>query len=76
VSIKELWDKLPKWIRWSINRIDDPFDTIMERLHCGEIFNTGYQFNLAFLMKNRGRPYWPIIRKHRIYPNCDPGDLK
>jgi hypothetical protein len=24
---KSWWDKLPKWIRWPINRIDDPFDT-------------------------------------------------
>jgi hypothetical protein len=30
---KSWWDKLPKWIRWPINRIDDPFDWVKEWLY-------------------------------------------
>ena len=73
---KDFWDSLPKWLRWIINRIDDPFDKIMEFLHCGELFNTGYHLNLAFMMKNREPPYWPIIRKHKKYANCDKEDFE
>jgi hypothetical protein len=69
---KDWWDKLPKWLRWLINRIDDPFDAVLEFLHCHRI-PFGYQLNLSFLMKNR-ETSWDIIRKHKWYDNCDPED--
>lgn len=73
---KELWDKLPKWIRWPINRIDNIPDKLVEWLHCHRI-PFGYQLNMAFIMKNRGKPYWPLFRKIEDgpYDNCDPEDL-
>lgn len=71
---KDTWDRLPKWLRWIINRIDDPFDTCLEFLHCHRIPLTRYQLNLSFLMKNR-ETSWDIIRGHGKYSNCDPEDL-
>jgi hypothetical protein len=71
---KETWDKLPKWIRWPINRIDNIPDAIVEWLHCHRL-PFGRQLNMAFIMKNRGKPYWPIFRKWGRYDNCDPEDL-
>ena len=71
---KDTWGRLPKWLRWAINRIDTPFDRAMEWLHCRRL-PRGYQLNLAFMMKNREPPYWPVIRKQGRYDNCDPEDL-
>jgi len=74
--LKDFWDSLPKWLRWLINRIDDPFDAVMESLHCHHIPLTGdpgYCLNISFLMKNR-ETTWDIARPCRWYSNCDPED--
>ena len=74
MGYKEFWDSLPKWLRWIINRIDDPFDAVLQWLHCHRIPFTGYQLNLSCLMKNR-QTTWDIIRPAGNYSNCDPEDV-
>jgi len=68
---------IKKAFKWFGNRIDDPWDWIKEKIHCGKIPFTNKCMNIAFMMKNRGKPYWPIIRNcpevHQ-YENCDPED--
>lgn len=66
---------IPKWVKWWGNRVDNLPDALMEWIHCHKIPFTKYQLNIAFMMKNRGKPYWPIIREC-YYPceNCDPED--
>jgi hypothetical protein len=68
------WMNKPKWMKWWGNRVDNLPDSLTQWIHCHKIPYTNYQFNIAFMMKNRARPYWPIIRKHGIYPNCDSED--
>jgi hypothetical protein len=67
----------PKWLRWWGNRVDNLPDAIKEFLHCCKIPFIDYQLNLAFMMKNRSRPY-QLIRKvppsGQYYQNCDPED--
>ena len=65
----------PKWFRWWGNRVDNLVDWLKETLH-GMHLPFGYELNIAFLMKNREEPYWPIIRKQGDYPNEDPEDLE
>jgi len=65
----------PKWLRWWGNRVDNLPDAAKEWLHCHRL-PFGKQLNLAFMMKNRGKPYWPIVRKWGYYENCDPEDLE
>ena len=69
---KQTWDRLPKWLRWAINRVDDPFDAVLEFLHCHRL-PFGRQLNLSFLMKNR-QTSWDVIRRQGTYANCDPED--
>jgi hypothetical protein len=69
---KDLWMRIPKPIRWVINRIDNPFDAVLEWAHCHKL-PFGGQLNLSFLMKNR-ETTWDIIRKHGTYSNCDKED--
>ena len=64
----------PKWLKWWGNRVDNLTDSIVEYLHCKCIPGINKSLNLAFMMKNRGRPYWPILRDCGFYENCDPED--
>jgi len=67
----------PRWLRRWGNRVDNLPDALKEFLHCHRIPFTDYQLNIAFMMKNRGRPYWPVIRSHTtVWGNCDPEDYK
>jgi hypothetical protein len=69
------WGHPAEWyFRNFINLVDDPIDAAKEWLHCHSL-PFGYQLNIAFMMRNRGRPYWPVIRKRGNYGNCDPEDL-
>lgn len=57
------------------NIIDTPWDKFKEWVHCGKVpFMKNKCWNIAFMMKNRGKPYWPIIRECKAYDNCDPED--
>lgn len=74
------WDNIREkgwgwFFRNLVNLVDDPVDAVKEWLHCHRL-PFGYQLNIAFMMKNRGRPYWPVIRKAGRYENCDPEDLQ
>lgn len=67
--------KKPKWFTWWGNRVDNLPDAVIQYLHCKCIPGINRSLNLAFMMKNRPRPYWPILRKCRFYDNCDPEDF-
>lgn len=68
------WDSFWHWLKNVENLVDDPVDAFKEWLHCHKL-PFGYQLNIAFMMKNRGKPYWPVVRRWGYYENCDPEDL-
>jgi hypothetical protein len=55
-----MWRRMPKWFRWFINRIDDPWDNVVQKLN-GMHLPFGYQLWLGCIMKNRD--YGCSIRK-------------
>jgi len=78
VPVRGIMKFKPNWLREYENFVDGPVDGLKEWLHCHPL-PFGKQLNIAFMMKNRDRPYWPIIRDKGYYNNCDPedkGDLK
>ncbi len=66
----------PKWVRWWGNRVDNLPDQLIQYLHCGPCIPViNKSLNLAFMMKNRVEPYWPVLRDCGVfYPNCDQED--
>jgi hypothetical protein len=66
----------PKWVKWWGNRVDNLPDQLIQFLHCGPCIPViNKSLNLAFMMKNRKKPYWPLFRDCGVfYPNCDEED--
>ena len=74
----QIMDETPKWVKWWGNRVDNLPDQLIQFLHCGPCIPViNKSLNLAFMMKNRKKPYWPLFRDCGVfYPNCDEEDYQ
>lgn len=52
---------MPKWMKWIINRIDDPFDNLKHYLHGLEICLWGRIYKIRVYMSNN--PGWTGIKR-------------
>jgi hypothetical protein len=68
---KEFWDKLPKWLRWLINRIDDPFDNFKHWWHGLEICWYSQWYKCEAYMKNKPGTKWRIYKIDKPNPNAN-----
>lgn len=68
-------DWMPKWMKWFINRIDDPLDQIKHKLHGAKFiipFLGEYRIRINCLMANR--PGKCRIKKLRSWKEIRDGD--
>ena len=53
---------MPKWMKWTINRIDDPFDNFKHWWHGHEWTVFGRRYKTTAYMSNKPGTKWAIKR--------------
>jgi hypothetical protein len=63
---------MPKWMKWFINRIDDPYDNFKHWFHGLQVclFNKRWYSCTAYMSSKPGT-HWSIKRQDKYNPNVN-----
>lgn len=64
-------DWMPKWMKWIINRLDDPFDNFKHWFHGLEVCLWGKIYKCRAYMANSPGTKWSIRRVDRHDPDAN-----
>ena len=60
-TYRKVWNALPRWVRWPINRIDNIGDDFLHWAHGLKFW--GLEVDMSRFMKNRPTSGHPLIRR-------------